>query len=188
MERKPGVHRHNWKRLEKTAPAKLDSWNKQESWPGRTKIAMWCFYPFFRVWLSLQPTPFFPKPKNCDVWTWTYRLSPRNSKFNNLEAKDYSDDFNTRSTIFFSMVIFITQYMLRDFQKQKRWTACLPVLCFLLKTGHKITDIRYLVKKGNDTNLLRTNITPGPATLALRLAARKTVSERKFIISTRCQQ
>lgn len=140
----------SWKRLENSRLAKLDSWSKAEL-AGPNKNCNVVFYPFSGPDF-LTANAFFPKAKKIVMLGLEPIGSlPEISKFNNLEAKDYSEDFKHSLNDIFQRSYFITQYMLRDFQKQKV-NGLLPVLCFFIKkTGHKITDIRYLVKKGNDT-------------------------------------
>jgi hypothetical protein len=76
---------------------------------------------------------------------------PPINRFSNEEALDYTGDFKKSLTDIFEKSYFITSYMLRDFQKQKV-NGLLPVLCFFIKkTDHKIIDIRFLVKRNNDS-------------------------------------
>lgn len=140
----------SWKKLETSRLTKLDSWSQKEL-TGPNKNCKTVFYPFSGPDF-LTANAFFPKAQKIVMLGLEPIGSlPEIGKFNNTEAKDYSEDFKHSLNDIFQRSYFITQYMLRDFQKQKV-NGLLPVLCFFIKkTGHSITDIRYLVKKGNDT-------------------------------------
>lgn len=140
----------SWKKLETGRLNKLEHWGAKEL-AGANKNCKTVFYPFSGPDF-LTPNAFFPKAEKMIM----LGLEPIGSlpvlnKFNNNDAKDYANDFKKSLTDIFEKSYFITQYMLRDFQKQKV-NGLLPVLCFFIKkTNHRIIDIRYLVKYNNDS-------------------------------------
>jgi hypothetical protein len=138
----------NWKKIENTRLHKMSNWRDKEiSAPNKNCTTV--FYPFSGPDFLTAYT-FFPNAEKIIM----LGLEPIGSlpniyKFNNASALDYSQDFQKSLTDIFQKSYFITSYMLRDFQQEKV-NGLLPVLSFFItKTGHKITDIKFLNKNGN---------------------------------------
>lgn len=138
----------SWKKLVDNRLTPMETWSKKELTEAN-KNCKTVFYPFSGPDF-LTSNAFFPDATELVMLGLEPVGSlPKISEFSNAEAKDYTNDFKKSLTDIFEKSYFITQYMLRDFQKQKV-NGLLPVLCFFVKkTDHQILDIKYLVKKGN---------------------------------------
>jgi len=140
----------SWKKLEVNRLNKLSAWGTKEL-KAANQNCKTVFYPFSGPDF-LTANAFFPKTRKMVL----LGLEPIGNlpplhKFNNADARDYAEDFRKSLSDIFEKSYFITQYMLRDFQRQKV-NGLLPVLCFFVKkTHHQIVDIRFLVKQDNDS-------------------------------------
>ena len=140
----------SWKKLEVNRLNKLVKWSDKEL-KAANKDCKTVFYPFSGPDF-LTVNAFFPKADKMIL----LGLEPIGSlppihKYSNESAKFYANDFKKSLTDIFDKSYFITQYMLRDFQKHKV-NGLLPVLCFFIKkTNHRIINIRYLVRHNNDS-------------------------------------
>ncbi|MCC6371225.1 MAG: hypothetical protein IT236_09495 [Bacteroidia bacterium] len=140
----------SWKKLETNRLNKLSKWGDKELIQAN-KNCKTVFYPFSGPDF-ITANAFFPKAdKMIMLGLEPIGSLPQLDKFDGQDSKDYANDFRKSLTDIFEKSYFITQYMLRDFQKQKV-NGLLPVLCFFIKkTNHQIVDIKYLVKKNNDS-------------------------------------
>lgn len=141
---------NSWKKLESSRLQKMEKWSRVELKEAQ-ETCKTVFYPFSGPDF-VTANSFFPEAnKIVMLGLEPIGSLPEIGKFSNSEALDYSGDFKNSLNDLFEKSYFITQYMLRDFQKQKV-NGLLPVLCFFIKkTNHQITNIRYLVKHNNDS-------------------------------------
>ena len=141
---------NSWKKLENTRLSKMEKWSRVELKEAQDSCKT-VFYPFSGPDF-VTANSFFPTANKIVM----LGLEPIGSlpdigKLNNTDATDYCNDFKNSLNDLFEKSYFITQYMLRDFQKQKV-NGLLPVLCFFIKkTNHQITNITYLIKHNNDS-------------------------------------
>lgn len=140
----------SWEKLKANRLNSMEAWGKKELVNSANNCKT-VFYPFSGPDF-LTPDAFYPEAQEMVMLGLEPVGSlPEISEFSNDMAKDYSSDFQRSLTDIFEKSYFITQYMLRDFQKQKV-NGTLPVLSFFIKkTGHQITDIKYLVRLGQDS-------------------------------------
>lgn len=140
----------SWGKLQSGRLNPIEKWSKKELMAVQ-KNCRTVFYPFSGPDF-LTANSFFPQGnKLIMLGLEPIGALPEINKFNNIDAKDYCNDFKKSLTDIFQKSYFITAYMLRDFQKQKV-NGLLPVLSFFVrKTGHKILKINYLVKHNNDS-------------------------------------
>lgn len=144
----------SWSKLKENRLSLMEDWAKKEL-ADPNKACETVFYPFSGPDF-LTSNAFFPNTKQVIMLGLEpVGALPAIVKFSNESAMDYSNDFKHALTDIFEKSYFITQYMLRDFQKQKV-NGVLPVLCFFIrKTDHQILDIKYLERKGQDSILER---------------------------------
>lgn len=142
----------SWKKLQSNRLTPMENWSKKEL-TAANKNSKTVFYPFSGPDF-LTANAFFPEATELVMLGLEPVGSlPQVDKFSNAMAKDYCNDFKRSLTDIFEKSYFITEYMLRDFQRQKV-NGLLPVLCFFIKkTDHQILDIKYLVKRNNDSIL-----------------------------------
>lgn len=140
----------SWTKLKKNRLNLMEAWTRKEL-ADVNKASQTVFYPFSGPDF-LTANAFFPDAKKIVM----LGLEPVGSlllveKLSNEHAEEYSNDFKQSLTDIFEKSYFITKYMLRDFQKQKV-NGLLPVMCFFIKkTDHKILDIKYLVRRAQDS-------------------------------------
>ena len=140
----------SWQVLEKNRLSAMKTWGKNEFAKPNSKAKV-VFYPFSGPdYLTAQA--FFPDAQTyIMLGLEPVGKLPDIEKFNNNEALDYTNDFRKSLSDLFDKSYFITQKMLADFQKQKV-NGLLPVLSFFIqKTGGEITDVRYLLRYGQDS-------------------------------------
>ncbi|MBS1652369.1 MAG: hypothetical protein JSU07_10195 [Bacteroidetes bacterium] len=140
----------SWKKLEKSRLTKLEAWSSKELSDANANIST-VFYPFSGPDF-LTANAFFPNlTKIIMLGLEPIGELPELEKYKYEDAKSYCNSFKSSLNDIFNRSYFITQYMLRDFQKQKV-NGLLPVLCFFIsRTGHEITDIKYIYKLNNDS-------------------------------------
>lgn len=140
----------SWEKLNRNRLAPMAKWSGKELTAANANCKT-VFYPFSGPDF-LTSNAFFPDATELVMLGLEPVGSlPPISKFSNLAAKDYCDDFKHSLNDIFEKSYFITQYMLRDFQREKV-NGLLPVLCFFIrKTGHQVLDIKYMVKYNNDS-------------------------------------
>ncbi len=140
----------SWSKLRKNRLDLMETWTKQEL-PETANGHETVFYPFSGPDF-LTANAFFPNAKKIIM----LGLEPVGSlpaidQLTTKQAEDYSNDFKRSLTDIFEKSYFITKYMLRDFQKQEV-NGLLPVMCFFIKkTDHKILDIKYMIRKVQDS-------------------------------------
>jgi len=135
----------NWSKVEKTRLIPMAKWTQSEMKESvNVKTA---FYPFSGPDF-LTVNAFFPQvTKIVMLGLEPVGALPRIEKWNMAESKDYSENLKRSLTEIFERSYFITEYMLRDFQRQKV-NGTLPVLCFFMKrSGHVIDSLHYIVKE-----------------------------------------
>jgi len=142
----------SWSKLERNRLKPMEAWSGKEL-TAANKNCKTVFYPFSGPDF-LTANAFFPEATELVMLGLEpVGALPVVDKLSNNMAKEYCNSFKQSLTDIFEKSYFITQYMLRDFQRQKV-NGLLPVLCFFIKkTGHQITDIKYLVKQNNDSIL-----------------------------------
>ncbi len=142
----------SWEKLKANRLNAMEAWGKKEL-VNSAKNCKTVFYPFSGPDF-LTSDAFYPDAEEM-VMLGLEPVGglPEIDAFTNEMAKDYTNDFQRSLTDIFEKSYFITQYMLRDFQKQKV-NGTLPVLSFFIKkTGHQILDIKYLVRQAQDSIL-----------------------------------
>jgi hypothetical protein len=140
----------SWKKLQTSRLDKISAWTAKElKVSADTSVPV--FYPFSGPDFITAAT-LFPAGKTfIMLGLEPVGALPDVKKFSPQEAEDYTASLRHSLTDIFEKSYFITQYMLRDFQRQKV-NGTLPVLCFFMKrSGHQVLDVKYLVKKNNDT-------------------------------------
>jgi hypothetical protein len=138
----------NWKKIENNRLHKMAIWRDKEL-SGANQNCKTVFYPFSGPDF-LTANTFFPKAdKIIMLGLEPIGSLPNIYKFSGADALDYTQDFQKSLTDIFQKSYFITSYMLRDFQQEKV-NGLLPVLSFfIVKTGHTITDIKFIAKQNS---------------------------------------
>lgn len=177
---------NSWKKLENTRLSKMEKWSRVE-----LKTQDSCktvFYPLSGPDF-VTANSFFPTANKIVM----LGLEPIGSlpdigKLNNADATDYCNDFKNSLNDLFEKSYFITQYMLRDFQKQKV-NGLLPVLCFFIKkTNHQITNITYLIKHNNDS-ISEQTYTTNQKPFGVKVECMKGSSKKdRVLFQIRCEQ
>ena len=140
----------SWKRLERTRLLKMRTWRDKElSVINQNDKTL--FYPFSGPDFLTAYTFFPDVDKYVMLGLEPIGRLPEITKMKGKDAESYVKNFKISLADIFNKSYFITQYMGRDLQNQKV-NGTLPILSFFIKrTGNEIADIRYVVKKGNDS-------------------------------------
>ena len=138
----------NWAKVEKNRLTPMAGWTAKEM-SAVSKTISTAFYPFSGPDF-MTVNAFFPQAKKVIMLGLEpVGALPKIEKFNKEESIDYSENLKRSLTEIFERSYFITEYMLRDFQRQKV-NGTLPVICFFMKrSGHTIDSLHYIVKKEN---------------------------------------
>jgi len=140
----------SWKRLERNRLVKMRTWRDKELSTINKKDKT-LFYPFSGPDFLTAYTFFPDVDKYVMLGLEPMGRLPEINKMKGKEAESYVKNFKISLADIFNKSYFITQYMGRDLQNQKV-NGTLPIICFFIKrTGNEITDIKYVVKKGNDS-------------------------------------
>ncbi len=135
----------NWVKVEKNRLMPMAGWTNKEM-SAVSKTISTAFYPFSGPDF-MTVNAFFPQAiKLIMLGLEPVGALPKVEKFNREESSDYSENLKRSLTEIFERSYFITEYMLRDFQRQKV-NGTLPVICFFMKrSGHVIDSLHYIVK------------------------------------------
>ena len=140
----------SWKRLERTRLVKMRNWRDKEL-STINKNDKTLFYPFSGPDFLTAYTFFPDVDKYVMLGLEPMGRLPEIAKMKGKDAESYVKNLKISLSDIFNKSYFITQYMGRDLQNQKV-NGTLPILSFFIKrTGNEITDIKYVVKKGNDS-------------------------------------
>jgi hypothetical protein len=140
----------NWAKVEKNRLVPMAGWTNKEMSAISQTIST-AFYPFSGPDF-MTVNAFFPQAsKVIMLGLEPVGALPKVEKFNKEESTDYSENLKRSLTEIFERSYFITEYMLRDFQRQKV-NGTLPVICFFMKrSGHVIDSLHYIVKTEKGT-------------------------------------
>jgi hypothetical protein len=140
----------SWSKLEKKRLAAMREWATSEFAEPNTKSRL-VFYPFSGPDF-LTAHAFFPSAdKYIMLGLEPVGKLPDLGKFKKGEHSDYAQDFKRSLGDIFEKSYFITRKMLQDFGSQKV-NGLLPVLTFFIrKTGHEISNIKYIVRYEQDS-------------------------------------
>ena len=135
----------NWTKVEKNRLIPMANWTSKEM-SATAKSISTAFYPFSGPDF-MTVNAFFPQAqKVIMLGLEPVGALPKIDKFTKEESIDYSENLKRSLTEIFERSYFITEYMLRDFQRQKV-NGTLPVICFFMKrSGHVIDSLHYIVK------------------------------------------
>lgn len=139
-----------WGRLERSRLSKMRTWRDKE-FATINKETKTLFYPFSGPDF-LTAFTFFPDvDKYILIAMEPMGKLPEITKLKHKDAVEYIHQFKISLTDIFNKSYFITKNMNRDLNYQKV-NGVLPVLAlFIKRTGNEIADIKYVVKKDDNS-------------------------------------